>query len=594
MNRAVRALSWTVPALFCLWLYWFGLLAWFQRDDFAWLSLHNQVFDRHSFLTQMFSPMAQGTIRPWSERGFFLLFYRFFGADALPYRILVFATQFLNLLLLGWIVLRLTGSRIASFAAPVLWTANAALATAMSWTSDYNEILCAFCLLLAFALHLRGHYWLQLVVFVLGFGALELNVVYPALLLTYLAACRRPRSELLRTAPLFVISAVYYLVHRWAAPLPATGAYAWHLNFDIFRTFATYWSWAWIPATWRRSPRTILTLAYTALAVWHLVRQARRRNFLPLFFLLWFVITLAPLLPLRGHMTDYYLTIPAIGLAMLFGEMLTGRFGPYMLLPAAGYLFLQIPAARRQTQWSFDRSQDVREMVLGIRHAHELHPRKAILLTGVTQELYDFAMAHSPFQALDIPDVYLAEDSARNDFDRVLPAGVAARAVLDNELVMYSLTNGRPRNVTYQYEWNAAAVSDKDVPRTVDAGSRFMQYLLGSTWYPLEVDHRWMPQRASFRIGGPKTPNDRLILTGYCPEEQIGSVPLVLRVSVNGNPLPEVEFSKPEAPFTRSFRLPPDLTGSGSLEVSLWVNRTFAASAGGRPLGLAFGTFEIR
>ena len=38
--------------------------------------------------------MAQGTVRPLSERLFFLGFWHLFGMEALPYRIFVFATQF--------------------------------------------------------------------------------------------------------------------------------------------------------------------------------------------------------------------------------------------------------------------------------------------------------------------------------------------------------------------------------------------------------------------------------------------------------------------------------------------------------------------
>src|SRR6185295_7897338 len=151
--------------------------------------------DVHSwrdFLSAMFTPMAQGTIRPWSERGFFMLFSTLFGLDALPFRIWVFATQFANLTLLNAIAGRLTGSRAAGFWAAMLWTANPALISSMTWTSTYNQVLCAFFLLLAFYLLLRyvdsgeERYWrAQWAVFLLGFGALEINVVYPAIAMLY-------------------------------------------------------------------------------------------------------------------------------------------------------------------------------------------------------------------------------------------------------------------------------------------------------------------------------------------------------------------------------------------------------------------------
>ncbi|MCU1261319.1 MAG: hypothetical protein JWO80_4204 [Bryobacterales bacterium] len=609
VKKAARAACWTLPALFCLWLYRYSLGVWFQQDDFAWLSLHTQAYDWPSFWTQMFSPMAQGTIRPWSERGFFLLFYRLFGADALPYHIMVFATQIANLLLLAWIVLRLTGSRVAAFVAPLVWTANASLATSISWASSYNEILCAFFLLSAFALYLRGYYRLQLAVFVLGFGALELNVVYPAIVLAYVITCKRTREDLLRTVPLVAISIGYYVLHARVAPVSRTGPYALHLDASVFRTFATFWRWEFVPRDWThaRWEALSITAGFTALLVWHIVREARKRNYLPIFFLLWFVITLAPLLPLRDHVSAYYLTIPTVGLAMLLAHAFARPGAPWQaLVPAIAallYLCLQIPAGRGHARWYFDQSREIRTVVLGIRHARELHPGKAILLADVSPELYSLAIAHSPFHALDMPDVYLTSESAREilhsgqtgDISRfVLPAGPATQAVLNRQIEVYSLSGGRPRNITSFYEVAAANQPRKDFPRRVDVGVPLLGYLLGSTWYPLEVDHRWMPKWASVRMGGPRTIRDKLILTGLCPEGLIRPGPLKLRVSVDGEELAEAKFIKPEEEFLRSFSLPPDLVGKEHVDVTLEVSRTFQAVPGGRPLGLAFGVLEIQ
>src|SRR6266536_3183546 len=86
-------LYWLSPPLLCLILYREGLTAWFQADDFAWLSLRLHVHTWRDLAHALFAPMAQGTIRPWSERGFFLVFTWLFGIDALPFRICVFLTQ---------------------------------------------------------------------------------------------------------------------------------------------------------------------------------------------------------------------------------------------------------------------------------------------------------------------------------------------------------------------------------------------------------------------------------------------------------------------------------------------------------------------
>ncbi|MEJ7606205.1 MAG: hypothetical protein WKF37_08035, partial [Bryobacteraceae bacterium] len=204
-------------------------------DDFTWLALEARVTDTASFFDAMFTPFAQGTIRPLSERLFFMSFYRMFGLDALPFRAVAFATQFANLILLTALTRRVTGSSLAGLLAPLLWIVNANLYMPMSWTSAYNQILCAFCLLLSTYLYVRftesgdkRFYVWQWVVFVLGFGVLELNVVYPAIAALYALCCAR--RYFIHTLPMFAVSIAYFVAHRTIAPQPHTGLYAMSLE----------------------------------------------------------------------------------------------------------------------------------------------------------------------------------------------------------------------------------------------------------------------------------------------------------------------------------------------------------------------------
>ncbi len=188
-NRLTRWAVWGIPVLFLLCVYHDGLRTWFSQDDFAWLSLLNLVRVRHDLLHELFASAAQGTIRPWSERGFFILMEWLFGLNSIPYRIVVFATAAAAaFFLITWITIHTTGSRIAGFVAPILWSANYSLFTPLTWTSAYNEIMCsAFLLGAPRTLHpIRRNrtaansgggnspssFWAS--------GALETNIVYPA------------------------------------------------------------------------------------------------------------------------------------------------------------------------------------------------------------------------------------------------------------------------------------------------------------------------------------------------------------------------------------------------------------------------------
>jgi hypothetical protein len=598
------ALVCLLPLAFCFWLHQLALRGWFWQDDFAWLSLHLQVFDRPTFLQTMFEPMAQGTIRPWSERGFFLLLFKMYGLDALPYHALVMGTQFANLLLVVWIVRKLGGSRLAACVAPLLWVANAAMVVPIAWASDYNQILCAFFLLSAFALYLSGHYWLQVAMFLLGFGALEINIVYPAILLTWLLLNRKDWKPAL---PLFLLSLVYYLVHRHFAPPSAEGPYALYFDASIFRTFGQYWKQSWVPLAWYQNPRHSAWLAWVSISVFSgaVVASLIRVGRSAWFFLGWFLITLAPILPLRDHVSFYYLAMPALGLAGVLSLGLDGmvsgslRWAP--ALPILLFLWIQVPTARAQSRWYFERSREVRTLVLGTLRAHELHPESTILLAHVPPELYAFSVAHSPFHAAGLEQVYLTPDTDFPTYEGLeppsyfsLPAGPTLNGLLAGQVEIYQPGSERIRNVTASYRAWARKNLSISAPSRVDVGVPLMQYLLGSTWYPLEGSHRWMPARATIRIAAPRSPNQKLVVTGYCPQEQTSSGPLQLQISIDGSVISGEIFSKPEMPFVRMVKLPASLVGKTDMELELDVNRTFQGAERGRGLGLAFGTFEIR
>src|SRR5579862_3069312 len=127
----VRRHAWRVlPLLVLLAFYWPGLTNWFYQDDFGWLNLRHDVHSAGDLGKALFAPKAHGNIRPLGENAYFLVLSSTFGVDALPFRIVAFATEMGSLLLLGSIVFRLTGSRVAACGAQIVWMVNPGLAQA--------------------------------------------------------------------------------------------------------------------------------------------------------------------------------------------------------------------------------------------------------------------------------------------------------------------------------------------------------------------------------------------------------------------------------------------------------------------------------
>ncbi|MCC7175985.1 MAG: hypothetical protein IT159_12380 [Bryobacterales bacterium] len=622
MKRLGSAAYWAAPSLFCLVLYWLGLKAWFRQDDFAWLSLHNHLQEPGGLWRLLFAPQAQGTIRPLSERAFFLLFYGLFGMDALPYRIAVFLTQFANLVLISAIARRLTGSRAAGFLAPVLWAANGALATVMTWTSAYNQALCGFFLLLSFWSLLRfvetgrrRYNVLQWAAFLLGFGALEINVVYPAIAAAYVFVAAR--AYLRRTLWLFVPSVAFAAIHWRFAPKPATGPYMMHFDWSVLGSLGTYWTWALGPTRLDyaliRLPQWLAAAAVAALSAGLLLfaaAQWRRKNRVGVFLLLWFAILLAPVLPLRDHLSDYYLTTPLIGLAILGAWALAAAWRrgwmhrTAALLLAAVYLSCSLPVARAVTRWNYEFSRDMRDLLRGLVRARQLHPGKIILLTGLGSDLFWGTIYHKAHWLVGVTDVYLAPGAeqaiqARPEMDEiseyVLPAGVAKRALDEDRAVAYSAAQGRLRNVTQGLKAIARARwGESELPWRVDAGSPLFAAQLGPSWHKIEGAYRWMPKRATVVLHGPSSPGAKVYLSGFCAAALLKSGPLRVTVGVDGARVGEAELTRPDAAFDLAFPLPAESVGKPQIEVAIEVDRTFTVAGDGRELGLVFGTVSVR
>ncbi len=608
---ATQAAYWLLPSLICLWLHHDGLRAWFQADDFAWLGANTEYHDARTFIQHVFQPAAQGTLRPLSERLFFFAFWHWFGWHAFPYRLFIFLNQCLNLILLSALIRRISGSALAALVAPVLWMAGAATVIPMAWTSGYNEVLCGTFLLSALLIWVRfgesgkqRYYWAQLAVFLLGFGALELNIIYPALAALW-AALYRPRM-LPWTAPLFVLSVVYYKLHAALVPLQTVGPYQPHFDPSLLGTLFQYWNLVFAPPygfiTVQPVLAAVLTIAATAGIVLFTISETRRSRFAALFFLGWFFLTLAPLLPFRDHITDYYLFLPTAGIASLAALALV-RWKFIAAPIIALYLWVQFPTQAVGERWYLERSLAVRTLVMGVKQVREWEPAKAILLTDVPASLYGTSIADSCFRLIPNARVYLAPEAASQLTGLApnlalvsrftLPPGPTRRALLDGQLVVYSAAAvpAPLREVTAEYTARNLAGPDPELPSYVDAGSPFVAYVLGSGWYPAEGAYRWMRQRAELHLAGPRSASQKLYVSGFASPESLRLQPLNFTVHIDGQAVGAAPIGEHDASFTREFSLPPNCIGKPSIQIELEVNRTFKAD---RELGLAFGAFEIR
>jgi hypothetical protein len=616
MSRTRRLAYYGLPMLFCVAVHRRDLQMWFFNDDFAWLGLPQLVHSPGDLMHVLFAPMAEGTVRTLSERLFFLVFASVFGLHSPPFRIWAFLTTFACIVLLMQTTRRLTGSAAAGFIAAILWSANAGLAMAVGWSAAYNEIAFAFFVLLAFRLLLlyidtgQRKYWIwQWVVFILGFGALELNVVYPALACGYALCCARPYFR--KTLLLFIPSVLFVILHFAFVPAPTDPYYHMYFGPALFATLWQYWSFAlgavrdnkenWRPLWLGLSA----TLAFTLALVLFAVSKLRRRQWLPAFLVAWFLVVILPLLPLRNHFTEYYVTVPAMGLVMLGAWAIAEARGAALFIAiglAAVYLAVSIEDNRTAERFYYDRSRKMKYLITALQSLPKADAGKKILLAGVDNSFFWSGFFDDPFRLIGLRQIYLTPGSEQS-IDAHPEWGGIGRFIIRPENALSAMKNGT--GVVYQLDGRRlrdvtatrlTALSEYVATHSqyVDVGDSSYQNRLGPSWYPPEHGSRWMPKTATVQVPGPRNAGQVLEVTGYCPAALLAKGPLEISFSADGVKIGTQTLTTPDKSFDLQFPLPSQLVGKENVEIEIEVSRTVQVPQDPRELGLIFGTFRIK
>lgn len=587
----LRRWGWLLLApLVSLLVYRQSFVVWFARDDFAWLGIGLSILDFPSLLDALFGPKAQGTIRPLSDRLPFLLSHTIFGLDAKPLRIAIFVVHCANLVLFARLVYQWTSSRTAAVTAAVFWTLHSSLAQPLTWASAMNQIFWPTCVLAALSFRHAGRRAGEWVFFLLGFGVLELNVVYPVLAL--LRYPDRWRS----TAPLFAVSAVYAVVNRWMATPNSNPVYAMDASpASILHTLGQYGLMSmgsYLP--WSATPLSPYALSATLFALAGLLLVGLlERSRLMAYGGAWFVICLGPVLLLPHHITDYYLAVPAAGLSLAFGVGISRR--PLLLaLPGIAYVSGSYLLSQEILLYNRKQAESARVLVRGVEQAVALHPGKTILLAGVNSDQFWNIVLDDPFRLIPGARVYLVPDSEKNidshpelgdPLRHILPRPEARGAITSGQAIVYA-AGGKPlRNITGYYREIAALEWAADLAPVVELARPFLSPQVGRGWEPIEHGFRWMHPSAEITLGGS---GKTLFVECLRSDAEPRPGPVILTVSHQGQLLGTLTL--PRDRCQGELTMPEALWNVPQLRLELTVSPSFKLPPDDRELGLAFGT----
>ncbi len=606
-KRALELATRFLPLVVCLALFHRGLFSWFVQDDFGSLLLAigtRTWADAFHWLTQ---PLAQGVLRPLPDAYFYIVLYKLAGLNALPYRIAVFATQFANLLLLTSIARRFAGSPGAALGGTLVWTVNVSLVVGMVWTSGYSQILCCFFLLGGFLLFLKyvetgraSFWWAQCAAFLLGLGTLEIAAVYPFLLIAYCLVAAR--SHVWKTAPLAAIAIAYGAFSVWMIPRATSGPYVMHFDVTILRTLWHYWTVALGIFVFARDlplgrlPALALSFLLTAgLAVAIAKADARRRG-LAIVGIGWFLLTLAPVLPLRDQQMDYYLTIPTIGLALTVAALLPAVPRAAAAVWLGIYFVCSVAFIPAGLKFWDGRSQLARRLILSAQEARAAHPDRVLLLSGVTELLYYSAVYDRGLTVGGVTNIFLMPEGkivSKPGF-RPLERYELRQEVVedlvkqDRAEVFQVAPDGSLRNVSGNYR--RAPLTEGGVPGWLDLGLPDKTSSLGPGWHGVTDGVRWMSGRAEVRLMAPTHRGSRLRIRAIAPP--LPEYAVRVTVTVNGIVVGNADIRDPSS-TEHVFALPDSLMNASELKVTLKTNRTFRVPPDVRELGAAFGVIEV-
>jgi hypothetical protein len=620
-QRAASLASLAAAPVLALALYWRAFVTWFLNDDFAWIGLRLGVVDLSTLSDALFDPAAQGTVRVLSERVYFLVLSSLFGLHALPYRIVTFLTWIAALCLVNRIAARLTGSQMAGVLAALLCAANPNMIRPLTWASAYNQVLCACLLLAAFYAHLR---WLESgerkwivaewAAYLAGFGALEITVMYPALVLLYhLCAARRKWFSVIALA---IPAVAFAAVHAFLIPKVDAGIYGLSIDARVFSTLRRYAAWTIGPSRMGgvvgpafQTPGKIATLLIAIALTIFALSRLRRREWLVIFYLGWFLLLIAPVVPLPNHITDYYVTVPAIGFCWLAGWAFATawRSGLAMRAVAVVLATLFFVGSSAQiayaTAFFYERARRLQNLLTTMQESLRAHNDSIVVIRGVDNDLFHSGFQDEPFRFVGAHRVYLFPGTetgiqARADLGGItpfkLPEEVMLTALRQNRARILEAGPMRTTDITERFQQLKQAEYLAQHRNFVDVGDPQYASRLGPQWYPIENGFRWMPKAATIRIAGPTTAPDKLYVTGYSAPSALASGPVRMLFRAGGKDIGKTLLAKPGEKFVISFPLPAQLVGQFEIEIAIEASKTFKPPNDQRELGMVFGTFEIK
>jgi len=267
--------------------------------------------------------------RPLSTNFYFGFLRYFFGLNSIYYHISNFIFLVLNSFLVFYLLNLLGIQRNSSAIVAFLYSICALNFESQLWLSVIQDLSVTFFLLLSIITYIVWKerksnllYFLSVTFYFLAILSKEMAVTLPVLLLIhdYLFSSK---TRLGKTKPIipYILITILYLVFRSIYFIyPAEGSYAIKIGSFVFTFLAKYISWSINALLLFNNILSYIFLI--ALFFFFIIKSgAKGRNYY-LFGIMWFLVSLTPVLFLPNHIYKYYLIFPVIGFLLCLAKLM--------------------------------------------------------------------------------------------------------------------------------------------------------------------------------------------------------------------------------------------------------------------------------
>ncbi len=309
----------------------------FVQDD--WMIFYRmRTMPLTEIIGQAFFPTGNIFYRPLGMV-YFLLMYNLFGIAPFPFHLVALLFHIANAVLAAAIIDQITGRKDIAFGGAILYTvATTVHADPLLWMVGFYDLAGVCCFFLSILFYLRQRSLLSAGAFLLALLAKEAPLPLALILLCH--ALIMDRSKLRLLIPHGLVLVVYVIV-RWlsvgSVEVDPSHPYRAELLGPHVLTNLSYfaqWAFEVLFPGWSPSLAVVLELgAFAAVlaAISIVLRKYavdRKRRVQTVFFVLWAVLAITPVLVLKQHAYRYYLAyslVPVLTLLVFYVEGILPR-----------------------------------------------------------------------------------------------------------------------------------------------------------------------------------------------------------------------------------------------------------------------------